>query len=148
MKKIYVIILSILLLNHLSSATEIVKDGEAYPIEKIREQNQVIIKMVVEEISKSLPQKVDSYTTMTQISDKNLTLIYTFEINTTKSDEKIRKEDQSRMEKSVQKGICQSSKRFLDAGISLAYSYISTLSKKELFTFHINQKKCKELNND
>jgi len=139
----------ILLLSTLSHADNIIKEGQEYPVEKIKEQNKKIIKMVVEEISKSLPQKVDSYTNMTQIRDENLTLIYTFEINTgAKNDESVQKEDQPRMEKAITKGVCQSSKRFLEAGISLSYEYLNASTKKELFTFFMNQERCKEFNHD
>ncbi len=142
-------LLSIILLSQLSPATESIKEGETYPIEKIREQNREIIKMVVDEISKTLPQTVDKYTEITKIRDKNLTLIYTFEINTAaKSDEAVKKEDRSRMEKSVTKGVCQSSKRFLDAGINLSYEYFSASSKKELFSFQMTQKICKGISNE
>jgi len=148
MKSIY-LLLSILLLTTLGHATDVIKDGQEYPIEKIKEQNRQIIKMVVEEISKSLPQKVDSYTTLIKIEDENLTLIYTFEINTgAKSDEAVRKEDRARMERAVTKGVCQSSRRFLDAGISLHYTYLSKISQEELFTFKMNQQKCKEFQHD
>jgi succinate dehydrogenase flavin-adding protein (antitoxin of CptAB toxin-antitoxin module) len=124
-----------------------IKDGEEYPIEKIREQNKIIIKMVVDEISKKLPQKVDNYTTLIKIRDEELTLIYTFEINTgAKSDEAIIKEDKARMKRIVSKGICQSSKRFLDAGVTLSYEYLSASTKQELFTFSMNEKECKGLN--
>jgi hypothetical protein len=142
-------IISILLLFTLSHATDIIKEGQEYPIEKIKEQNKQIIKMVVEEISKTLPQKVDKYTEMTKIRDENLTLIYTFEINTgVKSDEAVKKEDQERMGKAVTKGVCQSSKRFIDAGVSLTYEYFSATSKKELFSFNMNENICKELKDD
>jgi succinate dehydrogenase flavin-adding protein (antitoxin of CptAB toxin-antitoxin module) len=124
-----------------------IKDGEEYPIEKIREENKIIIKMVVDEISKKLPQKVDNYTTLIKIRDEELTLIYTFEINTgAKSDEAIIKEDKARMKRIVSKGICQSSKRFLDAGVTLSYEYLSASTKQELFTFSMNEKECKGLN--
>ena len=144
MKKLLTLFFILLCSVH---ATDKIQEGKEYPIEKIREQNKVIIKMVVEEISKQLPQKVDNYTTMTKIADENLTLVYSFEINTgAKSDEAVRKEDKPRMEKSVTKGVCQSSKRFLDAGISLNYTYISKSSQKTLFSFLLTQKICKELN--
>ena len=91
MKKLLSII-SILLLSSPIYATDVIKDGQEYPVEKLREQNKQIIQMVVEEISKTLPQKVDKYTDMTNIRDENLTLIYTFEINTgSKSDEAVKK---------------------------------------------------------
>lgn len=141
--------LSLLLLNGFSYATETIQEGEAYPIEKFQEQNKKIIKMVVEEISKTLPQTVDKYTEMTKIRDENLSLIYTFEINTgVKSDEAIRKEDHARMKKAVTKGICQSSKRFIDAGVTLVYEYLSATSKEELFSFKMDEALCKGENYD
>jgi len=123
----------------------IIKGEQEFPSDKFKEQNSQIIKMVVSEISKSLPQKVDKYTTMTNIRDENLTLIYTFEINTgSKSDKAVIKDDKPRMQKAITKGVCQTSKKFLDADISLAYEYKSTTTKKELFTFLITKDKCQE----
>jgi methylphosphotriester-DNA--protein-cysteine methyltransferase len=149
MKKLLLSTVTLILLGASVYATDIIKEGQEYPIEKMKEQNQKIIKMVVEEISKTLPQKVDKYTKMTKIRDENLTLIYTFEINTgVKSDEAVQKEDKPRMEKAVTKGVCQSSKRFIDAGVSLSYEYLSATSKKELFSFHMNEEICKELKDD
>ena len=148
MKKLLSTINILLVLNPLY-ATDIIKEGQEYPIEKMKEQNKQIVKMVVEEISKKLPQKVDKYTEMTKIRDENLTLIYTFEINTgAKNDEAVKKEDKERMKKAVTKGVCQSSKRFIEAGVSLTYEYLSAISKKELFFFHMNKSICKELKND
>ena len=142
-------LVTLLLLTQLNQATEIIKEGKPYPVEKIKEQNQQIVKMVVEEISKTLPQTVDKYTTITQIRDENLTLVYTFEINTgSKSDEAIKSGDRERMGNAITKGVCQSSKRFLEAGIDLIYEYFSASSKKELFTFHITQKQCKGFNDE
>jgi hypothetical protein len=139
------LVFKIMLLSLCAGATEVIKEGDAYPIEKIREQNQQIIKMVVAEISKTLPQRVDKYTQLTKIHDENITLVYTFEINSkTKSDERIKREDHFRMQKSVTKGACQSSKRFLDAGVELLYEYISATTHKELFAFHITQTICRE----
>ena len=142
MKK--VLLITILLLTTVSAVEE-----REYPVDKIKEKNREIIKMVVKEISKDLPQQVDKYTTMKKIRDENLTLIYTFEINTgVKNDKTVIKEDKPRMQKAISRGICQSSKRFLEAGISLSYEYMSASTKKELFTFTMNQKKCKELKYD
>ncbi len=137
------------MISSLSYATEVIKDGQEYPMDKMREQNQKIIKMVVEEVSKGLPQKVNKYTQMINIRDENLTLIYTFEINAApKSDETIRKEGKKKMEKYVSKGICQSSKKFLDVGVTISYEYLSASTKKELFTFTLTQKICKKLKYD
>ena len=113
------------------------------PLEEMRKQNSEIVKLASEEISKTLPQKVDSYTTLMTVEGKDTTLIYTFEINTgAKSDDTVKKEDRGRMKKAVTTGICQSSKRFLDSDISISYLYISANSKAELFRFDVTQADC------
>ena len=113
------------------------------PLEEMRKQNSEIVKLASEEISKTLPQKVDSYTTLMTVEGKDTTLIYTFEINTgAKSDDAVKKEDRGRMKKAVTTGICQSSKRFLDSDISISYLYISANSKAELFRFDVTQADC------
>ena len=113
------------------------------PLEQMQKQNREIVKLASEEISKTLPQKVDSYTTLMMVEGKDTTLIYTFEINTgAKSDDTVRKEDRGRMQKAVTAGICQSSKRFLDSKINISYLYISANSKAELFRFDVTQADC------
>jgi hypothetical protein len=80
---------------------------------------------------------------LTKVEGKDTTIFYTFEINTgSKSDDTVRKEDRTRMKKAVTTGICQASKRFLDAQISISYIYISAVSKAELFQFNVSQKDC------
>jgi hypothetical protein len=138
------LLFSLMILLSSLYSTDMIKEQE-YPKEKMREQNRKILKMVVDEISKKLPQKIDNYTNMINIRDENLTLIYTFEINTgIKSDESVRKEDKGRMQKVVTKGICTSSKRFLEVGVALVYEYKSAISKEELFSFRITKKRCEE----
>ncbi len=113
------------------------------PLEEMRKQNSEIVKLASEEISKTLPQKVDNYTTLMTVEGKDTTLTYTFEINTgAKSDDAVKKEDRGRMKKAVTTGICQSSKRFLDSDISISYLYISANSKAELFRFDVTQADC------
>ncbi len=113
--------------------------------QQMKLQNKNVIKHVIAEISSKLPQTVDKYTTFTNISSKDLTLIYTYEINTgAKSDEAVKKEDGPRMEPYVKKGICQSSKRFLESDIDIQYAYKSAASKKELFAFKMSKKDCKQ----
>jgi len=46
------------------------------------------------------------------------------------------------MKKAVTTGVCQSSRKFLAAGINTSYSYISAKSKAELFRFDITQADC------
>jgi len=113
------------------------------PLEQMQKQNREIVKLASEEISKTLPQKVDSYTTLMTVEGKDTTLIYTFEINTgAKSDDAVKKEDRGRMKKAVTTGICDSSKRFLDSDINISYLYISANSKAELFRFDVTQADC------
>ena len=110
---------------------------------EFKAQNKEIVKLVVKEVSKNIPQKVDKYTQLTGINSKELTLTYIFEIFTgAKSDDAVRKEDKERMEKVVKNGICRSSKRFLDAGIDISYRYNSTASKEMLFQFDVSRADC------
>ena len=112
-------------------------------VKQLAEQNIKIVKLAAEEMSKTLPQTIDKYTTLIQISAKGTTLEYLFEINTgAKSDETVKAEDHARMEKAITEGVCRSSKRFLDAQILISYIYRSAASKAELFRFDISQEKC------
>jgi len=106
-------------------------------------QNRQIVKLASEEISKTLPKKIDNFTTLQKVDGKDNRLIYIYEINTgAKSDESVRKEDKSRMKEAVTYGICRSSKRFLDAQIDIVYLYTSAASKSKLFEFVVTQKDC------
>jgi len=117
--------------------------NQEFPKEELQKQKSTIASMVVKEIAKTLPQKVDKYTTLVSIKNDKTTLVYTFEINSgAKSDEAIIKEDHSRMQKAVTKGVCQSSSKFLEAGINTRYIYRSAKSKRKLFVFDITQDKC------
>ena len=113
------------------------------PIEEMQKQKREIVKLSSEEISSTLPQTVDKYTTLTKVEGKESTMVYTFEINTgAKSDEAVKKEDRTRMQRAVTMGICQSSKRFIDAQINISYIYIGAKSKAELFRFDVTQADC------
>ncbi len=110
---------------------------------KMQEQNKEIASMAAKELSKNLPQKIDQFTTLQTIQNKNTALLYTFLINDPKkSDEAIIKQDHSRMKKVVVDGICKTSKRFLQAGINISYIYLSAKSKKVLFRFDITKEQC------
>ncbi len=114
-----------------------------FPAQEMKKQNQEIARLTAKSISKDLPTVIDKYTTLTKVISDNTTLIWTFEINTgAKSDKTVRAEDHSRMKKAVTEGICQSSNKFLTAGINTSYIYISAKSKAELFRFDISQKDC------
>jgi len=113
------------------------------PNSELIKQNRKIASLAAEEMSKTLPQKIDKYTQLLSITAKGTTLAYLFEINTgAKSDDTVRKEDRTRMEQAITQGICTRSKRFLDAEINISYIYRSAASKAELFRFDITKEKC------
>ena len=114
-----------------------------FPDKEMKAQNKKIAKLVAKEISSTLPQTIDKYTTLASVKSEDVTLVYTFEINTgSKSDEAIKKEDRTRMKQAVTVGICQSSRKFLEAGINTSYVYVSAKTKAHLFQFDITQKDC------
>ena len=114
-----------------------------FPDKEMKSQNKKIAHLVAKEISSTLPQVVDKYTTLVSVKSKEATLIYTFEINTgAKSDNTVRKEDHLRMKEAVITGVCQSSRKFIAAGINTSYIYISAKTKAHLFQFNISQKDC------
>jgi len=142
-KKSFLALGIILTLSQWSFAEGQQVQTKEFPQEEMKKQNREIVKLSSEEISKTLPQTIDKYTTLTTVEGKDTTIIYTFEINTgAKSDEAVRKEDRTRMQKAVTTGICQSSKRFIDAQINISYIYISAKSKAELFRFDVTQADC------
>jgi len=114
-----------------------------FPVHEMKTQNKKIVSLVAKEISQTLPQVIDKYTTLSSVVAKDITLVYTFNINTgSKSDTVVKKEDRSRMKKAVTVGVCQSSRKFLEAGINTSYVYLSAKTKVELFRFDISQKDC------
>ncbi len=141
--KILILSFSILItFSSFACAESLTKTGD-FPRGEMQSQSKDIVKQVVSEISKTLPQTIDKYTKFVDIQAKESTLVYTFEINTgAKSDETVRNEDKSRMQKAVVTGICQSSSKFLEAGINTSYIYISAKTKAHLFQFDITQKDC------
>jgi len=142
MKKIILLFTGILFLVQILSAEEKIAVKE-YPLSDMQKQNRNIVKLASEELNKSLPQKINKYTTLQKIEGKDETLIYIFKINTgAKSDEAVKKEDRTHMQKAVTDGICRSSKRFLDAHINIVYLYLSAKSKDELFRFTIRREDC------
>ena len=141
---------TILLLSFITCVTSISAEGlqsQEMPVNEMQKQNRQIVKLASEEITKTLPQKVDTYTTLQRVEGEGNRLTYVFEINTgAKSDEAVIKEDRSRMKKAVTSGICHSSKRFLDAQIDITYLYTSAVSKVKLFQFDVSQKDCFQAN--
>jgi len=139
MKKIF----ALLLLTISLYSQDIKIQNKEFPTSEMTSQNQKIVQMVVKEISNTLPQNIDKYTDLVDIKAQDTTMLYYFEINTgSKSDENIQKQDHNRMRKAVTMGLCQSSKRFLEAQINISYIYNSAKTKVELFRFDISQKDC------
>ena len=140
------LLLSISLLVSTIFASEMSMQNRELSSQQMKSQNKTIVQMASIEISKSLPHKIDKYTQLLVVKGVGTTLEYIYEINIApKSDESVKKEDHSRMKRAVTKGICKSSKRFLDADISISYIYKSKTTKAELFRFNVNQKTCFKL---
>ena len=136
----------ILLLSIPVFAADMQIQNRELPKSEMKSQNKQIVKLAAAEISRTLPQEIDRYTKLVNMKADEATLVYIYEIDTTpKSDETVRKEDHSRMQEAVTRGTCKSSKRFLEAAISLRYIYISASTKSELFRFNIDQQSCLKL---
>ena len=117
--------------------------GGDLTVDRMREQNLNVVKKAVEGIGETLPQKVDAYTTLVGIDSNGTRLIYTFEVDGgPKSDETLRKEGETRMAPIVRQGICQSARRFLQAGIDIRYRYLSKASKEEILRVDVSEKDC------
>ena len=145
MKKHFLLYTFILLITS-ASAKEIQMQTQEFPKEELTKQKVLIASMAAKELSKTLPQKIDKYTTLLSIKNSDATLVYTFTINTgVKSDASIIKEDHSRMQRVVTRGVCNSSVRFLESGIGISYIYVSAKTKKLLFRFDVTQETCKNL---
>ena len=146
MKNLFLIFVVIIALTQLVFGTKLpVKNQDVSP-KQLKSQNKEITKLVAIELSKDLPKKIDEYTKFTSIEAVDANLIYTFEINTgAKSDDSVRKEDKLRMKDGVTSGVCRSSKRFMDAQITITYIYISAKTKAKLFQFDIKQADCFKL---
>ena len=143
MKKITLTLTLLLSLTSLSFSQDLKLKTEEFPEKEMKSQNKEIVQLVSKEISQKLPHVVDKYTTLVSVTGVNTTLLYKFEINTgSKSDEAVKKEDRSRMKSAVTQGVCQSSNKFLAAGINTSYIYISQKTKAHLFQFDIAQKDC------
>ncbi|QOP46533.1 hypothetical protein [Sulfurimonas paralvinellae] len=128
------------------SAKEMPIQTRELPKEELQKQKVLIASLAAKELSKTLPQKIDNYTTLKSITNNNATLVYTFTINTgAKSDDAVIKEDHSRMQKVVTQGVCKSSERFLESGINTTYIYVSAKTDKTLFKFDITKEKCANL---
>jgi len=111
--------------------------------EKVRMQNLKVVRMAAESLSEELPQKIDPYTELKAVEADGTKLIYRFELSVgPKSDEQIVREGKTRMERNVKKGICKSSKRFLENDIDIVYIYTSAATGKTLFSFTVGKRDC------
>ena len=147
MKKILTSILVLALSQAMLANNPKVKNQDVSP-QQLQKQNKEITKLVVAQLSKGLPKDIDKYTQFVNIEAIGATLVYTFEINTgAKNDKAVRLEDRTRMKEAVTSGICRSSKRFMDAKITITYLYRSAKSKAKLFQFDIKQENCFNLYN-
>lgn len=127
-------------------AQDIQMQSRELSTKEMKKQNQEIVKLAANEMSKSVPKEIDKYTKLIAIEAQDTTLVYIYEINTApKSDEIVKKEDRSRMQEAVIFGTCKNSQRFLEADISIRYIYKSRSTKAELFQFNINQEHCLKL---
>jgi len=143
MKNILLLVFVLVSYVEFSFCEDIKMRTQEFPKEEMQKQKSEVAKLMAKGLSKTLPQKVDSYTTLTKVTNEGSTLIYTFEIDIgVKKDETVIKEDHSRMRDAVLTGVCQSSSKLLEASINTTYRYISTRSKKMLFKFEITQSKC------
>lgn len=144
MKKI---LLTCCLSAHLLSASQTQTQIQSRELstKDMKTQNVEVARLAAQEISKSLPQKIDKFTELISCHAQKSSLVYTFEIQTQKSDELIKKEDNSRMKKAVTTGTCLKSKRFLDANISINYVYKSAKTKTKLFEFDITKESCEKI---
>lgn len=140
MKYILILFLSAVLL--ISSQNAIT----AVPNDSIFKQNIEIVSLAAKELSKTLPQKVDKYTQLTDVKAQGSALLYMFEINNApKSDDEIVKNAKGRMQNAVIEGVCMTQERFLQAGISISYIYRSAATKSELFRFDITNATCQNI---
>ncbi len=136
MKSIFTIFLALATLQSIVAADDDLA-------EKIRIQNRNVVKAAAESLAGELPKRVDAHTRLVAIDPKGETLLYTFEIDAgPKSDERVISEGKERMGRNVTAGICATSRRFLESGITIAYRYLSAATGRELFRFDVDEKRC------
>ena len=119
--------------------------GSELSIDKLREQNLNIVRKAVEGIGENLPQKVDEYTQIVAIDSNGTKLIYTFEVQSGPQSDEAMRQKGARMAPRIKEGICHSSKRFLQADISIRYRYISSATQKEILVVDVNKSRCEDI---
>ncbi len=114
-------------------------------VSKKMTQNRQILQMMQSELSKGLPKKIDTYTTLVGVDVEDQTLVYLYTINTgAKSDASVRREDMPRMKEAIVQGECRRSKIHFENGMDIEYRYRNALSNAELFRIHISFDNCQQ----
>ncbi|MEA1914489.1 MAG: hypothetical protein U9N30_04140 [Campylobacterota bacterium] len=146
MKRLLWTTLFILGLANSILATDLpVKNQDVSP-EQLAKQNKQIIQMVAQELMKTIPQKINKYTSIVDVKAVESNLIYSYEINTgAKSDEAVMAEDRTNWEAAFIENECKRSQRFLDAQVKISHVYNSEKTKVKLFQFDVTQAKCYKL---
>jgi len=119
-----------------------IQTGGDLSVDKMREQNLVVVQKAAEGIGETLPQKVDDYTRLIAIDANGTRLTYTFEVsNGPKSDATLRQEGE-KMAPRILAGICKSAERFMEADIALTYRYISSATRSEVLRVDADKSRC------
>jgi len=119
--------------------------GSELSIDKLKEQNLNIVQKAVEGIRENLPQKVDAFTQIVAIDSNGTKLIYTFEVQSGPQSDEAMREKGIQMAPRIKKGICLSSKRFLQADISIRYRYVSSAGKSEILVVDVDKNSCEDI---
>jgi len=106
--------------------------GGDLEVDKIKMQNRQVVKKASEGLAETLPKRVDEYTTLVSVKGTDTRLIYRFEVDDPpKSDEEMKKRGID-MAPRILKGLCLSSRRFIDADIVMDYIYINKATGNEI----------------
>ena len=119
--------------------------GDALSIDKLQEQNLNIVQKAVEGIGENLPQRVDDHTKLVDVNSNGTMLIYTFEVFGGPQSDTALKEQGKGMVPRIRQGICFSSKRFLQADITLRYRYLSSATQKEILRVDVDKEQCQKI---
>ena len=121
-----------------------IQTGGDLTIDKLREQNLIVVQKAVEGIRETLPQKVDKFTQFIAIDSNSTRLIYTFAVDAgPKTDEALRAKGK-KMAQRIFKGMCGSADRFIQADISLTYRYVNKATQTEILRVDADKKLCPE----
>jgi len=119
--------------------------GNKLSIDKLKAQNLNVVQKAVAGIRETLPQKVDDYTQIVAIDNNGTKLIYTFEVQGGPQNDEAMRQKGEKMAPRIKEGICMSSKRFLQADISVKYRYINSATKHQILAVDVDKKSCQPL---